>query len=243
LRFEATVHNTRELRCRRSLDNFPKIITRLAGMAGRFATTLDCAGISFLPDGSLDELPLPSRHGATRTGGIDLNKPRTRAALSAALALAAAPRGFTGAEHAAKVQHLDRQAGYTARQAADDLRKLRGKGPGVKPARTRRYHIPPTQARTIAALLAFRDQVIASILAGSAAPAADANPRTGPASAATTKLSASACRFCSASSASPPPQHDNILSIGELQAPSAVTTNVHRGRLGLSHQGCSRRLG
>ena len=51
LRFEATVHNTKELRCRRSLENFPEIITRLAGMADRFATTLDCADISFLPDG------------------------------------------------------------------------------------------------------------------------------------------------------------------------------------------------
>jgi hypothetical protein len=28
LRFEATVHNTKELRCRRSLENFPEIITR-----------------------------------------------------------------------------------------------------------------------------------------------------------------------------------------------------------------------
>ena len=37
----ATVHNTKELRCRRGLDNFDQIITRLAGMAGRFATTLD----------------------------------------------------------------------------------------------------------------------------------------------------------------------------------------------------------
>jgi len=35
-------------------------------------------------------LPQPSRLGATRTGGIDLNKPRIRAALAAALALAAA---------------------------------------------------------------------------------------------------------------------------------------------------------
>ena len=43
LRLEATVHNTKELRCRRSLDNFPEIITRLAGMAERFATTLDAA--------------------------------------------------------------------------------------------------------------------------------------------------------------------------------------------------------
>jgi hypothetical protein len=170
LRFEATVHNTKELRCRRSLENFPEIITRLAGMAERFATTLDCADISFLPDGSLDELPLPSRIGATRTGGIDLNKPRIRAALAAALALAAAPHGFTVAQFTAKAQHLNTHAGYTIRQGAYDLRKLRGKGLAVKPGRTRRYHIPPEAARTIAALLALRDQVIAPILAGVRTP-------------------------------------------------------------------------
>jgi hypothetical protein len=170
LRFEATVHNTKELRCRRSLEHFPEIITRLAGMAERFATTLDCADISFLADTILDELPLPSRLGATRTGGIDLNKPRIRAALSAALALAAAPRGFTAAEFTAKVQQLDTRADYTIRQGAYDLRKLRGKGLAAKPGRTRRYHIPPEQARTIAALLALRDQVIAPILAGVRSP-------------------------------------------------------------------------
>jgi len=170
LRFEATVHNTRELRCRRSIDNFPEIITRLAGITGRFATTLDCADIAFIADTTLDDLPLPSRLGATRTGGIDLNRPRIRAALSAALALAAAPHGFTVAEHAAKVRTLTHDGGYTARQAAYDLRKLRGKGLAAKPGRTRRYHIPPEAARTIAALLALRDQVIAPILTGVHSP-------------------------------------------------------------------------
>ena len=164
------MHNTRELRCRRGLDNFPEIITRLAGMAERFATTLDCADIAFLADGTLDELPMPSRLGATRVGGIDLNKPRIRAALSAALALAAAPHGFTVAEHAAKVRSMTGQDTYTIRQGAYDLRKLRGKGLAVKPATTRRYHIPPEAARTIAALLALRDQVIAPILAGVRSP-------------------------------------------------------------------------
>jgi hypothetical protein len=62
---------SRELRCGRSLEHFPEIITRLAGMAERFATTLDCADISFLADATPDELPLPSRVGATRVGGID----------------------------------------------------------------------------------------------------------------------------------------------------------------------------
>ncbi len=59
MRFEATVHNTKELRCRRCLDNFPEIITRLAGMAGRFATTLDCVGISFLADTTLESCRCP----------------------------------------------------------------------------------------------------------------------------------------------------------------------------------------
>ncbi len=170
LRFEATVHNTKELRCRRSLDHFGEIITRLAGMAERFATTLDCADIGFLPDGVLDQLPLPSELGATRTGGIDLNKPRIRAALSAALALTAAPSGFTVAEFTAKVRAMTRQTSYTTRQAAYDLRKLRGKGLVDKPGRTRRYHVPAGAARTIAALLALRDHVIAPILAGIRSP-------------------------------------------------------------------------
>ncbi len=170
LRFEATVHNTRELRCRRGLDHFGEIITRLAGMAGRFATALDCADISFLPDGILGQLPLPSRLGATRTGGIDLNKPRIHATLRAALALTAAPRGFTVAEFTAKVATMTGQAGYTTRQAAYDIRKLRGKGLADKPGRSRRYHIPPDSARTIAALLALRDHVIGPILAGVRSP-------------------------------------------------------------------------
>ena len=46
------MHNTKELRCRRGLDNFPEIITRLAGMADRFATTLDCVDIGFIADGA-----------------------------------------------------------------------------------------------------------------------------------------------------------------------------------------------
>jgi len=170
LRMEATVHNTRELRCRRGIDNFPEIITRLAGMAERFATTLDCADIGFIADGTLDELPLPSRLGATRAGGIDLNKPRIRAALSAALALTPAPRGFTVADFTAKIQAMTGQAGYTTRQAAYDLRKLRGKNLVEKPSRSRRYQTSPQAARTIAALLTLRDQVIAPILAGVRSP-------------------------------------------------------------------------
>jgi hypothetical protein len=177
LRFEATVHNTRELRCRRSLGNFAEIIALLAGMADRFATALDCADTGFLPDGVLDELPLPAPAGPRRVAGIDLNKPRIRAALSAALALAPAPGGFTAAEHAARVRQITGHDGYTTRQAAYDLRKLRGKHLVDKPGRTRRYHVPPPAARTISALLTLRDHVIAPILAGVRSPRMGRKPK------------------------------------------------------------------
>ena len=137
LRFEAIVHNTKTLHTGRVLEKFPTIVARLAGMIDRFTSMLDCVDVAFLPDGILDQLPTPSQIGATRVGGVDINKPRTRAALSAVLALAVSPDGFTVADLAAKVHTLTGQSkdDYTVRQAAYDLRKLRGKHLVVKPAR------------------------------------------------------------------------------------------------------------
>ena len=106
LRFEAVVHNTKQLRCGRVLDRFPEITTQLAGMVDRFTTTLDCADVTFIGDGLLDQLPLPTQIGATRVGGVNLNKPRIRAALSAVLALSTAPGGFTATEFTTKVHTM-----------------------------------------------------------------------------------------------------------------------------------------
>ena len=170
LRFEAIAHNTRQLGCGRVLEKFPEIVTRLAGMAGRFCTVLDCVHTAFIADGTLDELPRPCQLGKMRVGGIDLNKPRIRTALQAVLALASAPAGFTVADLTARVGAMTGQQDYTARQAGYDLRKLRGKGLVAKLGRTRRYHVPSLAARTIVALLALRDQVIAPILAGIRSP-------------------------------------------------------------------------
>ena len=95
LRFEAIAHHTKQLGCGRTLDKFPQITTRLTAMVDRFTSLLDCVEVGFLPDGILDQLPAPSKLAATRVGGIDLNRPRARAALAATLALAVAPAGFT----------------------------------------------------------------------------------------------------------------------------------------------------
>lgn len=180
LRFEAITHNTRSLRLGRALEKFPLIVARLAGMVDRFTTMLDCVDIGYLPDGLLDDLPAPTRIGATRVGGIDVNKLRTRNALHAVLALAIAPDGFTVADLAHKVQTMTGQdtTGYSTRQAAYDLRKLRGKGLVVKPGRTRRYQVPTEAARSITALLTLREHVIAPLLAGVRTPRRGRPPAT-----------------------------------------------------------------
>ncbi len=145
LRFEAITHNTRQLGCRRALDRFPQIVARLAGMCQRFCTALDCADTGFIPGGTLDQLPLPAQLGASRVGGIDVNKPRIRAALAAVLALAPSPDGFTVADMTAKVhamtgqdpRHLQHPPGrlrsaQTPRQAAHQQTP---RNPALLPAR------------------------------------------------------------------------------------------------------------
>ena len=79
----------------------------------------------------------------------------------------ASRRGCAGKVHALTGHD---HTGYSVRQAAYDLRKLRGKQLVDKPGRARRYHVPPLAARTVAALLTLRDQVIAPILAAVRSP-------------------------------------------------------------------------
>ncbi len=172
LRFETVVHNTRALGCGKMVEKFPLIVARLAAMTDRFTTMLDCVDIARITDTTLDELPAPSQIGATRVGGIDVNKPRIRAALAGVLALAVSPAGFTVAEFTERVQAMTGQSDqqYSARQGAYDLRKLRGKQLIVKTGRSHRYHVPAEAARTIAALTVLREQVIGPILGGVRSP-------------------------------------------------------------------------
>src|SRR6266851_663581 len=110
LRFEAVVHNTRDLGCGRMIERFPEIVGRLTAMLERFLTTLDCVDVAFISDQTLDQLPAPSLVGKTRVGGVDMNKPRTRTALAAVLALANSPTGFTVTELTTKARAMTGQA-------------------------------------------------------------------------------------------------------------------------------------
>ena len=175
-------------------------------MVDRFTSILDCVDVGFLPDGILDQLPAPSQLAGTRIGGIDLNRPRVRAALAAALALAVAPAGFTVAQFTAQVRAMTGQTpeDYSTRQGAYDLRKLRGKQLVTKSGRTHQYHMPGDAARTITALLTVRDKVIAPLIAGIRTPLRGRPPKNSTNIDRDYETSASTCKPCSTTSTSLP---------------------------------------
>jgi hypothetical protein len=117
--------------------------------------------------------------GQTRVAGVDVNQPRIRVALAAVLALGPSPSGFSVAQFTAKTRALTgpRAAEYTVRQAAYDLKKLRGKQLLAKRG-ARGYQAQPAGLRAIAALLTLRDQVIGPLLAGVCSPPSVSRPTT-----------------------------------------------------------------
>jgi hypothetical protein len=179
LRVEVMVHNSKELRCGRLLERFPTIVTRLQQILGQFLNNVYAMDAAFVTDATLDELPHPSQVGKTRVGGIDVNKPRTRAVLIAALSLACSPDGFTARQFAATVQSVGSPTDppYDARRAAYDLKKLRAKNLLTKVADSRRYVIPPQAIRTIGALVILREKVLRPILAGVGKPKMGRKPK------------------------------------------------------------------
>lgn len=105
LRIEIIVHNTKALRCGRSLPKFSEIILRLKEILNRFLNALRCMDVAAISEDSLDNWLKPSQVGRVRVGGVNVNQPRMRAVLEAVIALAAAPHGFRCADLANKVQN------------------------------------------------------------------------------------------------------------------------------------------
>jgi hypothetical protein len=179
LRFEAIVHNATALGCGRVLSRFPRLVAHLHAMVDRFLETVWCLDHAFVADATLEDLPTPAQLGKTRVGGIDLHKPRMRAVLAAALALAVAPDGFRVGDLARHVQRAAACASerYGTRQAAYDLKKLRAKGFIQPVPGSRRYRVTDDGVRIIAALVVLRDQVIKPLLAGSTARKVGRKPK------------------------------------------------------------------
>jgi hypothetical protein len=181
LRIEAIAHNVKDLRCGRLVEKLSAMVTKLQQMVINFLDTLHAAHHSFLPDDEiLDTLPQPTQRGKRRLAGVDLQKSRTRTVTEAILALAPQPGGFTTEDLAAKTRPLLPQGNrpYTARHAAYDLMKLRGKNLIERIGKTRRYRPRPDAICILAGLLILRDKVIKPVLAGAGKPRVGRPPKT-----------------------------------------------------------------
>lgn len=178
LRIEAIAHNTKELRCGKVLEKLPEMVTRLSSMVERFLEVLRCTGTAWISDGSLEALPKPSRVGKTRVGGIDINQARIRAVMAGVLALAPAPQGFSASQVAAKVRQILGIDDYQPRQAAYDLKKLRGKAWVTHPGGSRRYQATAQGLRAMVAVGTLLDKVIKPLLAGFGKPTTGRRPKS-----------------------------------------------------------------
>jgi hypothetical protein len=179
LRVEVIVHNTKALAMSRALTNFPVIIAQLKAILYRFLDQLQSIDACFIADDTLDTLAEASYLGQTRMAGLDLNKPRIRAVLTALVSLALSPTGFTASDLAAKVRdilNLSPEA-YQPRHAAYDLKKFRAKQWLRKIDQSRRYEATPTGLPTMSALLILREKVIKPVLAGAAIPKPGPKPQ------------------------------------------------------------------
>ena len=90
-----------------------------------------------------------------------------RLVMHATLALSTAPKGFTASDLARKVNDLNDCANlrYGPRQAAYDLKKLRGKYLIERIGSSHRYRPSTAGVRAIAGLVLIRDKVIKPLLA------------------------------------------------------------------------------
>lgn len=166
LRCEVIVHNVRKLKKGNSLMRWVPVVTHLNEVLDRFLEVVQCADSATLDDGTYESLPEPSAVGAARVAGINLASARMAAVMESVVALSTQPGGFSSGDLASKVQErLGVSAeDYQPRQAAYDLKKLRGKMLVGKIGKSRLYEAPAEGLRTLVALGMLREKVLKPVL-------------------------------------------------------------------------------
>ena len=166
LRCEVVLHNARALKSGNGLPRWPTVVEHLQGILQRFLEVVQGIDAPAIDDGTWDSLPEPSQVGGSRVAGIELANGRLGAVVESVLALSTHPEGFTSGELAGRVrQQLGcAEAEYRARQAAYDLKKLRGKHLVEKIGKSHRYRAPLEGLRTMSALLILKDKVFKPVM-------------------------------------------------------------------------------
>ncbi len=167
LRIEAVAHNTEDLHCGKVIEKFHDIIESLKQILERFLSVLHAVDLSFISSGVIEDWPLPSQVGNSRVAGLNVNSQRMKIVMKAVVALSLNIGNFAASDLAKKVQELyGHTVGFTynSRQAAYDLKKLRGKGLVQLPARSHRYEATPKGLKQITAFRVLQEKVLLPLL-------------------------------------------------------------------------------
>ena len=144
LRVETTINNAVDFGCHKTLNTANWRTLRHVGSVinARFAAALG-EGEAGLPDSSvLEDVVLPTHHGAQRAPGLRLGDPRVTALFGAICSFSTCWEGLTNRalrETMSDLLGID----YTSAQATYDLRRLRLKGFIERIPGTQRYGVTP----------------------------------------------------------------------------------------------------
>src|SRR5438093_8126083 len=105
-----------DLRCGALVEKMPRLLKTMQEYLHNFLNIVQAAHVSFLDEGTFDDLATPSQRGTKRLAGVDFNKVRIRRVVAAVVALGPKPlvlRSPIWREKCAK--SLDRNSNPTTR--------------------------------------------------------------------------------------------------------------------------------
>ena len=152
LRAEVVVHNTKDLKCKRSLSNFAEIVEKLKNMMNSFMNNLQYSHSALIKDNTLEKLATPHKKGKNRVAGINLFNERNISIMETVLSLSIKPQGFVISD-ITEIMLKKKISDYSNRKASYDLRKLRVKDLVVKIKGTRKYTLTKEGTQIIFATL------------------------------------------------------------------------------------------
>ncbi|MGI0062426.1 MAG: hypothetical protein ACREBA_08245, partial [Nitrosotalea sp.] len=106
LRAEVVVHNTKDLKCKRGLDQFDIICKKLRAMMLSFLNNLLYVHTSLIEPGSLQKLTQSKKRSGKTIGGINPFKQRDIRVLHAVMAVGFKPMGFSTKDVVEKLERM-----------------------------------------------------------------------------------------------------------------------------------------
>jgi hypothetical protein len=163
LRAEVVVHNTKELGCKRSLEYFETMVTKLNELMGSFINNITYAHSAIIDDGTMAKLGTAVQRGKTRLAGITLTKKRNVVLMESILALMIYPKGFS-CRDLKEMMHTKRFKDYKISNARYDMRKLKGKKFVQKIKGKQNYQATKQGIQTMSAVLCVWKQELKPFL-------------------------------------------------------------------------------